>query len=378
VNQLFFLVNDFNFFLTHRAPLAFNAEKVGFQQVTVFAPPAKAEAQGQLRERGVKVQFLPFRRESLSIFSLMRLFFFGFSIGFKNKHVIFHLVTIIPVVVLGLPLRLLNRKCVFGISGFGTAFSKGFASPVVKSMILIVYRFLFNGRNSEIIVQSEEAKSFLEKNGIQREKIHVVTGANVPKKEFLFRPKDIPVKPVILIPARLIREKGIVEAVEASKILISKNCDHEMWFAGDIDEGNPLSLTKEEVGIFRTEVHNCKFLGHIKDMVALYEKCDVVCLPTYHEGLPKALIEAIAVGRPVVSCDVIGVREIITNLKDGILVSPKSASALAGGLEKVVRKEVDVSLLVQNARENFENRFSEEQLVEKTFNLYEKLMESRV
>ena len=159
---------------------------------------------------------------------------------------------------------------------------------------------------------------------------------------------------VILVPARNIVEKGIFEAVAASRILRERGIDHEMQFTSGIDSGNPCPVKSEDLKRFQQENSSIRFLGFVPDMAPVFQACDIVCLPTYREGLPTALIESSACGRPIVTTDTIGCRDIVKHEETGLLVPVGSAEALADALTLLIRDRNLAERLRRNAYRQFQ------------------------
>jgi glycosyltransferase involved in cell wall biosynthesis len=130
----------------------------------------------------------------------------------------------------------------------------------------------------------------------------------------------------ILMPARVVGDKGAREFIQAASIIRSTRRDIHFAIAGAPDAKNPTCLGSDEVQAAKRFV---TFLGHQSDMQALYTQADVVCLPSYREGLPKALLEAASTGRPLVAADAPGSREIVKDGINGALVPVGDAMALA-------------------------------------------------
>uniref|UniRef100_UPI0037C86C06 glycosyltransferase n=1 Tax=Silvanigrella sp. TaxID=2024976 RepID=UPI0037C86C06 len=217
----------------------------------------------------------------------------------------------------------------------------------------------------------DDYKYFLNKVKIHKKNIFLVEGSGVNKNEFKYYSElNYNETPIILFPARIIKEKGIKELIEASKNLTNKNFKHEVWIAGDIDLGNPSSLSLFEVNILKNEALNLKFLGYQKDMPKILEQCTIVCLPSYREGLPKALIEASACGRPIITCDVPGCNEIVEDNFNGVLVKPKSSIDLENAIENLLQDGEKMERLRKNAYNKFLNNYTSEITVNKIFQVY--------
>jgi glycosyltransferase involved in cell wall biosynthesis len=183
---------------------------------------------------------------------------------------------------------------------------------------------------------------------------------------------------VILVPARIIVEKGIFEAVAASAMLTESGIEHEMWFSSDIDPGNPLSLTRQDLDRLQREQPSIRFLGFQDDIAVVYEQVDIVCLPSYREGLPTALVEASACGRAIVATDVQGCREIVVDEVTGLLVPPRDAEALAVALQRLICDAGLRDRLRRQANRAFLERFTREASLAAVLPTYESLAQSQV
>lgn len=232
-----------------------------------------------------------------------------------------------------------------------------------------------NGRNSKTIVQNRDDRNQLIRWGIKTDKICLIKGSGVDEGKYQFNPKPFSLykELKILVPARLLKDKGIVEACNASLVLDQRNISHKFIFAGDIDPVNPTSLTQEEVDKLSDECPSVEFFGYVKNMKDLYNECDMVCLPTYHEGLPKSLIEAFAIGRPVITCDVTGCREIVSDKNTGMLAPSKNSDAIS---EAIIELSTDVNLqknMIENAHALFLSQLTISEVNRKTMTLYRSL-----
>ncbi|WGL60850.1 glycosyltransferase family 4 protein [Pigmentibacter sp. JX0631] len=366
-----FIINNTNFFLSHRINIAREVLKLN-GEVTLFAPEITKKEEKILNNYNINFHYLPFSRQRIRLIDLLRIFILGFKISKLDK--IFHLVTIIPIIFCGIPLRLLNKKVVFAVSGLGTIFiSQAIYARTIKFFVILVYRFLFNGKNSRLIVQNTvDFDFFKNKLKIRDKNLYLIKGSGVSQFDFNYF-EDLPNNrqfPVILVPARLIKEKGIYEICNASKLLLEENFPHEVWISGDIDSGNPSSLTKQEVEQISLAVPSVKFLGYQQNMKDLYKQATMVCLPSYREGLPKALIEAAACGRPIITSNVPGCNEIVEDMKTGILVNVKSVEGLRTAIKKLYLNKELMEQLRLNAYNKFLLEYNEEIIVKKIINLY--------
>ncbi|KAB8028004.1 glycosyltransferase [Fluviispira multicolorata] len=275
----------------------------------------------------------------------------------------------------------MKQKTIFSLSGMGTIFtSKSIKSLILKAIIKKVYQFLFNGVKSKVIVQNNDDYNLL-KNilKIKTENIILIKGSGVNPSDFIYLENDtISDIPIILLPARLIKEKGIFEISQASNLLNKKNIPHKIYIAGDIDKGNPSALLESEIKKIEKSSPSVKFIGYINNMKEQYKICTIVCLPSYREGLPKALLEAAASGRAIITCNVPGCKEVVEHNKNGILVPPQSSVELAKALKLLIENKELRNTLRKNMYQKFLNEFTEEKVVNDNIHLYDSFYENNI
>ncbi|MCJ9713475.1 glycosyltransferase, partial [Bordetella hinzii] len=184
-------------------------------------------------------------------------------------------------------------------------------------------------------------------------------------------PPEPPV--VALMVARLLRDKGVREFVEAAALLRQQGLNVRMRVAGDVDPGNPASISAEEVQAWRDE-GLVELLGERQDVAELYAAAHIAVLPSYREGLSKSLIEAAACGRAVVTTDVPGCRDAIDPGETGLLVPPRDATALAAALARLAMDPAQRRRLGQAGRALAEREFSIEDVCGRHLAIYASLL----
>jgi len=156
----------------------------------------------------------------------------------------------------------------------------------------------------------------------------------------------------------MIRNKGILNLIDAAQILHREGVRFELLLVGDIDVNNPTSLSREEL---RTAEENSivKWLGYRIDIPHLIANSDIFCLPSYYrEGLPRALVEASAAGCSIVTTDIPGCREVVVNGVNGILVPPRDTILLAGALRCLLKDAMTCKQMGMESRKRFEQLFT--------------------
>jgi glycosyltransferase involved in cell wall biosynthesis len=224
-----------------------------------------------------------------------------------------------------------------------------------------------------VIVHNAEDKQYLvDSLGIDQHHVTVTPGCGVDPDEFPFFEEFVPkARKVILVPIRLLREKGVFDAAAASDELARRGVDHEMWFSSAPDEGNPSSLTRQDIEAIEQSSPRVKFIGYQPSLVPCYQTCDIVCVPTkYREGLPTALLEAAASGRPIVTRDNIGGREFVTDGETGLIVPRAAPMALADAIAGLIRDEHLAQRLQRNAFHHFKRGYTKGVMVASTLAVF--------
>jgi glycosyltransferase involved in cell wall biosynthesis len=253
---------------------------------------------------------------------------------------VFFMWSVYIIMACGLPLRICNRRIIPMVTGLGPVLgSTGRRFRPLRTVIEIVYAYLMSGRNSRCINHNAEDREVLAKRlHASADKFFVTPGCGVDPELFPFneiRPANDP--PVIVMPARLIEDKGVLDAIEASNILRDRGVEHRMWFTGAVEPYPWIAVTQDMIDEAERRNPSIEFIGFQPSVVPIYAQCDIVCYPTrYPEGTPTVLIEAAASGRPAVTCDTVGAREIVIDGRTGFVVPQRDARAIADALERLL------------------------------------------
>ena len=214
-------------------------------------------------------------------------------------------------------------------------------SRLLRKMIKPLYRATFKARRSTVIFQNADDQEKLIQLGMtDGERARLIRGSGVDIERFCPR-EDSAGKfhdsLQLLFPSRLIREKGTAELLHACRLLWSDGIQLELLVAGVLDSGNRSAISDSELAELQADPR-IRCLGHVDDMQALYAASDIVVLPSWREGLSRALIEAAAMERPIVTTDVPGCRDVVDHGVSSLLVPLRDAPAI----------ELAVRLLVEN------------------------------
>ena len=287
----------------------------------------------------------------------------------RKRDKLFILWSAFGLILFGPWVRLFNRNCLYLVTGLGTQFTQRRQGTLKLKLTCLLYRFLFSSDSAMVIVHNKEDKQELvEKTRVAPQRVFVTGGCGVDPDDYEFDPEPItfPEKPVIIVPSRILRDKGSLEAAEASSILTQRGIKHRMHFTSDLWFGREDSITEAELK--QAESYpDVEFIGFQKDMLEVYRSADVVCIPSwYREGLQTALLEASAAGVPIVACDNIGVRDFIRPSVDALVAKPRNAKSLADKLEELLRNPKEADRLRKSARTRLLGGFTSNHMLDVT------------
>ena len=184
--------------------------------------------------------------------------------------------------------------------------------------------------------------------------------------------EDAPHVSRILFVGRMLRDKGILELIDAWSQLLKEGIFSELYFCGSIDPGNPNSFSKTEMETL-AEKRGFKWLGRRTDISKQMARASLVVLPTYREGFPRVLLEAGMANRAVVATDVPGCREIVENEKTGLLVKPREVRSLFLGMKRLLSDSSLRERLARRLHQRVKKEFSDSVINPKWKNLYDNI-----
>lgn len=369
--KLLFLVNVDWFFLSHRLPIAIEALNQGYEVHVATGITDKLDV---LRSHGLIVHPLSIGRSSTCVVGEARTFLHILRIFKKVRPDIVHLVTIKPVIFGGIAARLAGVPAVVAaISGLGFVFiANNRKAAVVRFFVSGLYRLALGKRNLKVICQNpDDRETIVHVAALSLNKIAMIPGSGVDLSAYPTKPLPSGV-PVVVMAARLLRDKGVYEFIAAAQRLRSRGVDARFWLVGEPDVGNPASVDESELLVWRRE-GSVALLGHRHDIADLFAQSSMVVLPSHREGLPKVLIEADACARAVVTTDVPGCRDAIEPGKSGLLVPVKDSVALADAIQCLIEDPELCQKMGQAGRALAEREFSIEKIVDAHLAIYKEL-----
>jgi glycosyltransferase involved in cell wall biosynthesis len=370
--RICFIINTLAFFNSHRLPLALEAVKTGYDvHIITNLDSEEAEHFSEFTYHHVG-----FTRSGQNPFvelsSLLRIFL----LLKKIKPSLVHLVTIKPVLYGGIAARLAGIEAIVAaISGLGSVFSAKEGFGLIRLRVVrYLYQIALNHKKLAVIFQnSDDREKLLLTEAVHSQNTFMIRGSGVSLSDYPCTPESSQL-PIVSMAARLLKEKGVCEFVDAARILKSRGISVQMQVIGSPDLGNPFSVTEKDISDWHDEniVH---FLGFRKDISSLYSQSNIVCLPSYYgEGLPKSLIEAAACGRAVITTDMPGCRDAITPNVTGLLIPPRDAVALADAIQILIENPAKRHAMAKAGRELAEEAFTIENVIRQHFRIYEELL----
>ena len=333
--KILFVANVDWFFISHRLVIAVEAKKNGFDVIVAAKDTGRSQ---EIIDKGIQFINLSFSRSGTNLIREFITLIKVFKIYYILKPDIVHHITLKPVIYGSLIAKVLKIKGVVNaISGLGYNFTEGRKSLVQKVMLLIM-KFGFNRKNVVIIFQNENDQKELTELGVIHPSNLIVrikgSGVDLEKFHESSFPSFNRIK--ILLPIRMLWDKGVKELREASDILNKKYYDNvEFILSGLADEDNKAGVPASYLNDWQDGTY-VKWIGHQKNMVEVYQNSHIVVLPSYREGMPKSLIEACAIGRAIVTTNAIGCRECVDEGINGLKVPVKDAQSLANAIETLV------------------------------------------
>jgi glycosyltransferase involved in cell wall biosynthesis len=367
--KLLFVVNSPQFFLSHRLPVALAAKSNNYE---VHVASAEGIGVELITSYGLLHHIVAFSRSGQNPIQEMKTLIQLIQLFKKIKPDLIHLITIKPVLYGGIAARLTSIKAVVAaISGLGTIYiASSFKARLRRWLVTCVYRVALSHSYSAVIFQNpEDRDNLLESGVVQKKQVRMIRGSGVSMNEYRYiaEPEGAP---VVVMAARLLNDKGVCEYVEAARILRKFNIS--MRIIGSPDFGNPTSVTQEEIETWSKD-GSVQLLGYCENIAEQYAAANIVCLPSYREGLPKCLAEAAACGRAVVTTNVPGCRDAITP-DTGVLVPVRDSIALADAILDLVQNPEKRKAMGKAGRELAEREFAIEKIVDEHMQIYNQLI----
>lgn len=371
--RIVFVDNSVNAFRRDRMQLVQAARDLGLE-IHVAAPPALTAAESTdaftyhpipMTRKGTSMW-----KEPATVLALLRLY--------RNlRPTLVHHLRLKPVLYGSLAANLAGVPAVVNtLTGLGFVFTDASEKTApVRKWVEMGCRRAFRHGNLRVIFQNPDDRAvFIRKGIVTGEQAAVIKGSGVDLSSY--RPSPEPDGlPIVILASRMLWDKGVAQFVEAARMLKSEGVQARFALVGEPDPENPATIPYEQLEVW----HEC---GEIewwglkdpRDMPQVLANSHIVCLPSYREGIPRILIEAAASGRPIVTTDAPGCREVVRPGVNGIVVPSRDTSSLASALRFLIQNRETRITMGTNNREIAVQEFSQELVVEQFVSVYRDLL----
>lgn len=370
--KILYVINVDWFFFDHRLPVARKCLEEGYD---VWVAAANTGREEEFKSYGF--HFIPIAEleKGNTFFSEWKLMFSLYKLFKKIRPDILHNVTIRPVLYGSLLGRFMRLPAVVNeLTGMGFVYiSESWKVKLLRFIMNLLFRLGFGYKKSRLILQNgDDLDLVLQNRLVDESRAITLGGTGVNLERFPLKEED-PEGSTILYTGRLLWDKGLAELIEAADLLHQRGVKAEFQLFGAPYPANPQSIPEEILEQW-SQKPNVNIHGFEKEILGKIEKSNIVCLPSYREGLPKTLLEGAAVGRALVTTDVPGCRELVISGENGYLVPPRDAEALANSLETLLLDPKKRKAFGKNSRKLVESGFSEAMVVNATLNLYDSML----
>jgi glycosyltransferase involved in cell wall biosynthesis len=376
--RILYVINNAAFFVSHRLPIALAARQRG-DDVALVTGKAGSEtmerpALDELQRLGLEHTVLPFTSAGTNpVIELSSLWQLVMTMR-RVRPMIVHCASPKGLLLGGLAARLARVPgLVLAVSGQGYTLT---GNSRDRALLRWVYRTIasqaYRHRNRRVIVQNKDDEAATIASGFAHERdVVVIPGSGVELDRYVGMPIEGRERLVIL-PARMLRDKGVREFVEAAAQLKRENAKWTFALVGTADYANPTAISESQLREWERS-GAIEWWGHRSDMLEVYRRAQIVCLPSYREGMPKVLLEAAAAGCAVVTTDAVGCREAVVQGETGELVPVGDSSALAAALRRLIAEPDRVRLYGMAGRRLAIERFGLDAVVRRILAIYDEL-----
>jgi len=326
---------------------------VNSKKVTVMVNKASVEEINQLTKLGTQYIDYPVQRHSLNPFVDLRTLMCFIRTYKKKKPDIILAYTIKPVIWGGIASRICKKDFYGLITGLGFSFQgASFKRRVIKKIVVFLYKMALKESKSVIFQNTDNRDFFVSKGIVELSKTHIVNGSGVDLEKYNvenFPRGDIK----FLCLSRLLGEKGLREYAEAAKIVKNKFPDVEFDLVGP-EDSSPDAILLNEVDTWSDYIN---YKGSTDDVRPYIKDSHVYVLPSYHEGLPRSTLEAMSMGRPVLTTNAVGCKETVEEGINGFKVSVKSSEMLAKKMIWFIENSDQIGKMGIESRKMAENKF---------------------
>ena len=376
--SLLIVVTEDWYFLSHRLQMAKDAARRGLR-VTIATGPGERSA--DIRHAGFEHRVFALDRRSLNLWREVQTLRALTALMRDLRPSLVHLVAAKPIMYGNIAASLAGGPPVLNaVAGLGYLYmGGGVGRRALRAAYELTFRTLVRRRpEARVLVQNpDDAQFLLERRMVKSEQLVCITGSGVDIQRFAPSPEPTGTPTVVLMHSRMLWDKGVAELVEAARQLRARGVPNFIVrLAGDPDPHNPAAISLEQLRDWSNE-GVVEWIGRADDIPAELRRCHIACLPSYREGAPLSLLEAAASGRPIVTTDVPGCREVVHHDRNGLLVPVRDARGLADALQRLILDSDLRRRLGACGRERAEREFSSDVVNDKIISTYFQMMAER-
>jgi len=323
---------------------------------------------------GVKFNGLPVDKKGINPRADVKLFWTLYRWYRKEQPDIIHHFTIKPVIYGSIAARMAKiPKIVNTVTGLGYVFTDE-KITWLRRLVVGLYRISLSCADFTFFQNQDDYDFFLSRGLVKESGTALLPGSGVDCEHFSPLSGPNPLKEsqlTFLMVSRLLKDKGVYEFVEAASLVKEHYPKARFQLLGRRDVRNPNVVPESDLKSWDNQgLVSC--LGEVSDVRPMMEKSDVVVLPSYREGIPRALLEAAAMAKPIITTDAVGCREVVDDEINGLLVPVKDAPALARAMERMINDPEMRKRMGKAGRKKVEREFDEKIVIQKILEVYDK------
>jgi glycosyltransferase involved in cell wall biosynthesis len=370
--KILYVDNRVKYVLSHRIPWLEGAREAGFDVHVTTLTAGDGDA---IEEAGFTYHPISDTRRSNNPLHELRLIARLYGLYRRLQPDLVHHITLRSILYGGLASLLVREsEIVNGVTGLGYLFSStNLKVRLLRAAVLGALRVLGRSDHLYLFQNPDDERLFREHSIAGPSSSRVIKGSGVDVDRFEARPEPSG-PPVVLFPARMLWHKGVQQFVDAARQIRADGTEARFVMVGDTDPDNPAGVSAEQLEAWEEE-GVIEWWGYQDDMVDVFARSHLVCLPSfYREGVPKVLIEAASCGRPIVTTDMPGCREIVRDGENGFLVPPQDSQAVAVALQQLIDAPERRRQMGKRGRALVKSEFSVEHVVQSTLEVYRQVL----
>ena len=366
--KILFIVTEDWYFLSHRLKLAKFLSKKGFEIFVCCKDTGRAE---EIEKNGICYFSLDTDRKSLSIFKLFKESISIIKIAKNIRPEVIHLISMRSIITGTFAAFFVKSRFCATFTGMGFLFiKKNVKISFLRNIIINYLKAFLKFKVLFFIVQNRDDKAFFKKMfNLNKTMLRIIRGSGVDINYFKYFPEINKEKVRLAYAGRILEDKGIFWLVEAYKKAKAKFENLELYIAGSLDEKNPSSIQKDQFKKL-IDFKDIYYVGNIRNIKKFWQHADIAILLSKREGLPLSLMEAAAIGRPIISTDVTGSREIAINNYNSVNIKIENIQACSKAILKLAKNKMLRKKYGKNSRKLVEGDMAITQVNYKYYSLY--------